>query len=411
MRTFLLIFAWCAALGLGAVTATANFQYGMLVGHGQERWVYAIGGTVLDVVKTALPIMMGTFLANVPGAGAFARRAFGWAIWSLAVAWSVTCALGLYSLTKDAKVSDTLAVQSEYKQLTADRDAAKGDLGRLTAPAPLAMATIRTAEVIDAEIAAMERDRLFDRTARCADATATASREFCGRLDGLRAERRGARTADQFRKSHSDSETQYRRERDRLTTKISVIDQRLAGIDLATVFKKADPASEALARLVGWDVDTLKGRLAFLLAVLFECAGLLPWIVTGGHAPQSRHEPHQVAPGQPVKRKDKPHSSEDEAILDLPEVDGLVVEWARGSVQRRAGSYIPAGEMYTTFCQWCRVYGHEPLNNTAFGKEMTRLGFERKKVGGNQRYLNLAMVPVSRNLKVVDGGAMAAGAV
>ena len=62
MKTFLTFLMWTIVLAIGAVTAAANFRYGWLVGHGPERYIYAFGGTLLDVSKTFLPVMLGTFL-------------------------------------------------------------------------------------------------------------------------------------------------------------------------------------------------------------------------------------------------------------------------------------------------------------------------------------------------------------
>lgn len=409
MRTFLLVFVWLAALGLGAVTASANFQYGLLVGHGHERWVYAFGGTFLDVVKTFLPIIMATFLHKSLGAGTFARQAFGWTIWALAVVWSVTCALGLYALTKDARVGDTLAVQAEYKQLTADKTRYEGELTALAKPESGISPTTRTAEVIDAEIAGMERDRLWDRTARCTDATATASRDFCAKHDGLVAERRAARPAAEIRADLDAAGKRYRDETERLQGLIRGLDQKLAGINLADVFKKADPATEALSKLLGWEPETLKARLAFLLAILFECGGLLPWIATGGHgfrhaaAPRDDHGSATALPGEPLKAKRKTAEQVEIEPIDLPEIDSIVATWAKTAVVRRKGSFVPAAEMGDTFDQWCRVNKHPEMSRTAFGKEMTRLGFERTKRGGKQRYADVALIPVARDLKIVAG--------
>ena len=104
MRTFLTVLAWIAVLLVGVTTATANFRYGWLIGHDLERYIYAIGGTVLDVVKTFLPLMLGTFLAGHLTLGTFARTVAGWSIWVIGVAWSLTCALGLYAISKEAAV-------------------------------------------------------------------------------------------------------------------------------------------------------------------------------------------------------------------------------------------------------------------------------------------------------------------
>jgi hypothetical protein len=44
-----------------------------------------------------------------------------------------------------------------------------------------------------------------------------------------------------------------------------------------------------------------------------------------------------------------------------------------------------------------------PVNDTAFGRALTRLNFTRKKVGGVTRYENVALRGAKPELKVVAG--------
>jgi len=403
MRTFLTVLFWTIALALGAATAAANFRYGWLVGHGEERWVYALGGTFLDVGKTFLPVAMGTFLAGPLTAGTFFQRLAGWTVWGLAVAWSVTCAMGLYSISRDANAGDALGRQAQYKQLTADQTRKQGELKTLQG--------VRLVEVIDGEIAAMKRDRLWTRTRECADATATESRDFCAKIDKLTAERATVRPSADVR---ADVE--------RLQAELRGIETKLAGIDMTEIMKKADPATEALAKTLNWSPDDVKNRLAVLIAILFECGGLLPWIITGSHGAPRRKEKDLAADPSEAPRKTAKTKPEAPAVeapaepteaptpIELPEVDSLVASWAKGALVRRKGSYVPAAELYEQFSQWCRLHNHDTPKQTAFGKMMTDLGFERRKQAGQQRYVDLAMIPKVREFTVVEGGA-AAGAV
>jgi hypothetical protein len=370
MRRALTILAWTATLLLGAVTAAANFRYGWLVAHGEERWIYAAGGTVLDVVKTVLPVMLGTFLVGRLTPGLFFRHVLGWTLWALGVVWSMTCALGLYSITKEAGVGDTLGQQAAYKQLTKDKAARQGQLNALDG--------VRTVEVVDGEIAVLKLNRLWERTQQCADATVTASREFCGKHATLTAERATVRPA-----------ADVQRDRETAQKELREIETKLAGMNMAAVFTSADPATAALGKLLGWDAETVKARLAMLLAVLFEGAGLLPWIVMGSHGAPKRQEEAPEAI-EPVKAPAEKHRHE-AAPISLPEVESLVAQWATAGVVRRKGSFTPASDARSDFDAWCRANGHEMLTATAFGKEMTRLGFARRKVGGGQRYLDIAL--------------------
>lgn len=404
MRAFLTVLAWAAVLMVGTVTAAANFRYGWLVGHDEERYIYAIGGTVLDVVKTFLPLMLGTFLAGALTVGTFCRQLAGWTFWVIGVCWSLTCALGLYAISKEASVGDTLGKQALYRQLTDDQTRKRGELAGL--------GTGRSVEIIEGEIAAAKRDRLWTRTRECADATANESREFCAKIDRLTAEKATARPA-----------ADVQGDRERLQRELREIETKLAGINLADVMKKADPATEALAKILGWEPDTVKTRLALMIALLFEFTGLLPWIIHGSHG-AARHEPEK-APEAPAadkpKGKAKPEVTAEEAaeiaaqpVVTIPEADTLAATWIKDSARlvKRKGSYVPASEMFETFAKWCRAHGHEVPTQTRFGKMMTDLGFERKKISGVQRYVDVALIPEVRGFTVVEGGAgAAAGAV
>jgi len=400
MRTFLAAIAWAATLLVGTVTAAANFRYGWLVGHEEERWIYAIGGTVLDVVKTFLPLMLGTFLAGSLSVGTFFRQLAGWTFWVIGVAWSLTCALGLYSISKEAAVGDTLGKQALYKQLTDAQGRKRVELAALTG--------IRSIEVVDGEIAVLKRDRLWQRTKECVDATATESREFCAKIDKLVAEKATLRSS---RAVGADKE--------RLQGELREIETKLAGIDMAQVMRKADPATEALAKILGWNPDDVKTRLALMIAVLFEFTGLLPWIIHGNHGHRRQEVPVPATPVGPVAPRgsvegmgsQKPEtaaSDNPEPIqttpIDLPEVDSLAAQWCKLGLMRRKSSYVPASEMFDQFAAWCRAHGHEIPTQTRFGKMMTDLGFERKKISGVQRYVDVALIPKVREFGVIEGG-------
>jgi hypothetical protein len=54
---------------------------------------------------------------------------------------------------------------------------------------------------------------------------------------------------------------------------------------------------------------------------------------------------------------------------------------------------VPADEVRAAFHGWCHAQGiMGEMNPTAFGLAMSALGYQRKKVGGNQRYLDIALV-------------------
>jgi hypothetical protein len=386
MKGPLTLLVWLAVIAGGGVTAVANFQYGWMVGHGMERWVYAIGATVLDVVKTFLPTLMGTFLVGGLTLGTFFRHVVGWAIWLLGVVLSLWCAQGLYAATLDAKNAEAEGTKSSYSQWVSDRAAKEARIKVLDG------ATTREAQ--EGELAARKLDRLWSRSKECQDATAAESRAFCQDVARITSAISTARTAEQIR-----------REREALQREIDKLTEQIGGTNQTDLHTDAAAGPKAQAKLLGWSVDFTTAFVALLLGLGFEGVGLLPWITMGSHTAT----PVAAEPAPSKKRRepalDAPVAEPAPAVaptpISLPEEEGLVARWARTSLVRRKGSYTLAGDVRADFEAYCRAHGEPPLNPTAFGKEMTRLEFGRRKVGGQLRYVDIAVLPKQRELKVV----------
>ena len=75
-----------------------------------------------------------------------------------------------------------------------------------------------------------------------------------------------------------------------------------------------------------------------------------------------------------------------------PASEDAVRRWAAVAVARRKGAFVPAKEVRAAFEAWCGGEGIKPLNPTAFGRAMGTLGFRSSKVGGEQRYFDMALV-------------------
>lgn len=97
----------------------------------------------------------------------------------------------------------------------------------------------------------------------------------------------------------------------------------------------------------------MRARLAFLIALLFECAGLLPWICLGTHAPQRMPEEAMGEPWRPIpllSMVTTPASMEatveappPPVEIVLPTEESLVERWAKQGLMRRKGSFVPSG--------------------------------------------------------------------
>jgi hypothetical protein len=187
-------------------------------------------------------------------------------------------------------------LNASLKEHVADLEAAEK---RLKALGPH-----RIGGAVAADIAKLKKDRVWDATAGCNEATLAASREFCKRIEELRAELALAA------------------EDNVLTAKIEGLKYRIAQLRERGAGRAADPQLGEIARATGADVLRVRSGMNWLLAIAVEavsCFGLFaiawqregrgrksakieaqdtrPWRVVDGEA---------AAPGRPLLRLPAP---------------------------------------------------------------------------------------------------------
>jgi len=391
MQKFLTFLGVAFASGLAAISIGANFWFGTLLTAGAERWLYGAVFALLDGLKTVLVPLAAAALA----AGLRTKAAAAIAVFVVLTVRSFTAEIGLYAHTKSEVVGDARAAHQRYADARAAKARADADLA--------AIGAVRPAGDVAAEIGALRRDRLYDRSKQCAEATAPDSRELCARLDRLAGELAKAQEAARLRHAADAAAV------------------ALSKLDVAAAMRSVDPQAEALAKLLGIVVavepETVRTGLAVLIALLVEIgSGLGPWLAT----PSRRATPEPAAGPEAAR----PAAGEASAEAQAPEpaaaapapsaaadgagaADGVVERWAAEALVRRRGSALPAAEARSSFEAWCMTEGLEPMNPTAFGRAMTAAGHRREKVGGVMRYLDLALAaPAIRpQLRVaVDNG-------
>jgi hypothetical protein len=117
----------------------------------------------------------------------------------------------------------------------------------------------RVGGVVEADIAKLKKDRLWDTTAGCTDATLSASRDFCKRMDALRGELALA-AADTV-----------------LTTKIDGLKFKIEQLRARGAGREVDPQLGEIARAAGLDILRVRSGMNWLLAIAVEavsCFGL-----------------------------------------------------------------------------------------------------------------------------------------
>ena len=375
------------AIGLCAVSIAANYRFGTYLAPGIEGQVYGFLGGFADGFKTVLPLA----ITAAWFAGQKIRASAGLLLFIIFSLYSLTSALGLYSLSRANSVGTAQSGKLTYTLAKANRDTIKSRLDKL--------GQTRTVGEVEGDIAAGKANKRYATTKGCtpADITATKSRTFCDQYARLNGELATAKEADDLR------------------NKLLAATAKIGGMDLSKVLRSADPQSEALAKLSGFSPENIRSALAALVAILIELgSGLGLWVATGGAVsvkkPKETKQSAKPQPGAEVLNEIRETLNQPKRRLKSRSTPRLgrqlrtcpIEQFAASNVKRKRLAQVTAKELYQAFRNWAEAAGIEPPKQTAFGRTMTELGYRKERRGGTVRYLGVELEPAKPRLAVVN---------
>lgn len=208
----------------------------------------------------------------------------------------------------------------------------------------------RPTGTVAAEIAATKRDRLYDRSKQCANATATSSRKLCATIDRLGAELAASREAE------------------RLDARAATLRERLRQADPET-HRKADAPATAMARLLAIDPGLASALYAFSVSLALELGAMLSMLaaeLTSGARkhqalqPVAKNEISAVEISDALQESIAPQISDDRPVA---RVDQFVLEQL---VATDGDNAIDVAAIHTIYCAWAENLGCKALPRREF---------------------------------------------
>jgi len=227
-----------AVIGLSMAMNFA-FGYGLGTSEANARILGALS-VACDGLKAFLPLLVAWQWAD----GRRLAAGVGGLLFVLLLAYGTASAIGFAAENRTALTSTRDSRKAVLDAAVADFAAAEARLAALPAR--------RIHGVIDADIAALKKDRIWDATLGCTDATLAASREFCKRIDHLSGERAVATEAALLAATIERLKAEVRRGRE------------------AGAGRESDPQARAITQLTGLDAASVRSGLTWLLALAVE---------------------------------------------------------------------------------------------------------------------------------------------
>ena len=412
-----------AAGVLLAVSAAMNYRFGFSLGKSPaDGQIYGAASVAADCFKALVPFFFFAAWRNRMWSQAFAAAA----LWIVVTGYSMTSSLGHAALTRLDTSSQRAVVSANYHDLRADSKRAQDQLTWIPAHRPAA--------TVSAELDVLKAQRQWLLTRECTDVKGKAARDYCQDFHKLSAELASGREAQ------------------KLETRIAEIGSKLAKVaagNTGAVMTESDPQATVLARMSGFEIETVQMALTVFVALLIEIGSGFGMYVAFAywrmHAPM--HAPAEAtqvatrpqtavavartAPAQTLEAPDTlglpapeeaDHELEDAAEVAeatepvvaaqppaatrfgandnrlvakpqmMPESD--VELFYRQAVERAADEdSISSQELYDGYRLWSKAKEKRPLNMPRFSEEFENLGYATVEIGGRKRYFGIALAP------------------
>lgn len=381
MRHALGIIGVLAAGVLLAVSAAMNWRFGYYLGKTEfDGLIYGSASAAADCLKALVPFFFFAAWRN----RMWSQAAASILVWVVVTAYSLTSALGHAALNRMDTTGQRAVQAQSYKDLRADLERAKEQLGWVPQHRPAA--------VVQSEIATLQDQREWQWTEACNKVTGPKGRTFCGEYNGLTAELASAEQAQ------------------KLEVRISEIQSELGKVDSGVVMAEADPQAAVLTKLGGIFVPSLttedvQTALTIFIALLLEVgSGFGMYIAFSQWRLYDRHAPAapamrsvalaEAAPAPSLEIVTSPQSTgandnRNARKLVAPESD--VERFSKERVDRKANSSVTSTELYDDYCAWCDELGKEPLALPIFCKQFGELGIQKARIAGRVRHIGIAL--------------------
>ena len=407
MRHALGVLGICAAGVLLLVSAAMNWRFGFQLGKTEfDGLIYGSASAAADCLKALVPFFFFAAIRNKMWSQATASAV----VWLVVTAYSLTSALGHAALNRADTAGERTAQVLVYKDVRADLERAKSQLGWVPKHRPAA--------AVQAEINGLENNRRWSWTNGCTSIKGRGNRSFCEGYTAAKSELASANEAA------------------KLETRIAELQAKLGSLDGVT-HTSADPQAAVLTKLAGAflpgvKMDDIQTALVIFIALLLEVGSGLGMYIAFSQwrvfetrdraaepqlatqlsaapveAPAAQSSQPAIAhtPAEPVEQRPAAHVVEvpqaganDNKTASEPMAPATDVErYREENVEERDGSTLTVTALYEDYCEWCEAQEKEPLALPTFGREFGELGVQKAKIAGRQRYIGIALRAAARD--------------
>lgn len=380
LRHALGVFGVLSAGVLLAVSAAMNWRFGFSLGRTEfDGQIYGAASAAADCLKALVPFFFFAAIRN----RMWSQAAASVVVWGVVTAYSLTSALGHAALNRfDSNGLRAVEAQS-YKDLRADMERAKDQLGWIPQHRPIA--------AVQSEIEGLKTKREWIWSSSCTEIKGKQSRDFCQQLHTLSSELASAQQAAA------------------LEVRIAEVSAKLTHAGGGTAMSEADPQAKVLADLSGRGLGEVQMALTIFIALLLEIGSGLgmyiafsQWRLYDSHIPAAPAmttlvaTPFREALALPAAapRERRGRSANDNKSSPAPKLvapENDVQRFYKERIETQDGSSLTATALYEDYCEWCEEHQKEPLALPTFGREFGELGVQKSKIAGRIRYIGIAL--------------------